>query len=80
MAVIAPAPEPLPPPMEVKPPPSPKSPSGVEYAPLDPSLPDLPVEPEDDFDLVLDGVGGFFEDVFNGIDGTLRSIFGAPYR
>ncbi len=80
VAVIAPAPEPLPPPKEVRPPPSPKSPSGVEYAPPDASLPAQPVEPEDDFDLVLDDVGGFFEDVFNGIDRTLRNLFGAPSR
>ncbi len=81
VAVIAPAPEPLPPPVEVKPPPSPRKPrSGIEYAPPDASLSDQPVEPEDDFDLVLDDVGGFFEDVFNGIDRTLRNIFGAPSR
>lgn len=78
VATIAPAPQPLPPPMEVKPPPSPKSRSSMEYAPPDASLPMQPAEPEDDFDLVLDDVGGFFEDVFSGIDQTLRSLFGAP--
>ena len=77
-AVVAPAPQPLPPPMEVKPSPAPKSRNTVEYLPPDAPLPTQPTEPEDDFELVLDDVGGFFEGIFTGIDRGIREIFGAP--
>jgi endonuclease YncB( thermonuclease family) len=77
-AVVAPAPRPLPPPMEVRPSPSPKSGGAVEYLPPDAPLPPQPSEPEDDFDLVLNDVGGFFENIFTGIDRTIRDVFGAP--
>jgi endonuclease YncB( thermonuclease family) len=78
LTVVTPAPRPLPPPMEVKPPPSPKSGNTVEYLSPDARLPPPPSEKADDFDLVLDDVGGFFEDIFTGIDRGIREIFGAP--
>ncbi|MCC3246777.1 thermonuclease family protein [Methylocystis sp. WRRC1] len=77
VAAAGPAPQ-LPPPAQVKPWPEPKSRGGVDYAPPEAQPSAQPVDPEDDFDLVLDDVGGFFEDVFNGIDRTIRDIFGAP--
>lgn len=74
----SPSPRPLPPPMEIGPSPSAKPQNGVEYLPPDAALPPQPAEPEDDFDLVLDDVGGFFENIFSGIDRTIRDAFGAP--
>jgi endonuclease YncB( thermonuclease family) len=78
LTVVTPAPRPLPPPMEVKPTPSPKSRNTVEYLPPDAQLPPPPSEQEDDFNLVLDDVGGFLEGIFTGIDRGIREIFGAP--
>lgn len=75
-AVVAPAPRPLPPPMEINPPPSERIRNGVEYLPPAPAP--QTSEPEDDFDLVLEDVGGFFENIFSGIDRTIRDAFGAP--
>jgi endonuclease YncB( thermonuclease family) len=75
---IAPAPRALPPPIEVKPLPSPKSRNTVEYLPPDAQLPPQPSEQEEDFDLVLDDVGGFLEGIFTGIDRGIRELFGAP--
>lgn len=72
------APQPLPPPIELKPLSAPKSGGSIEYAPSQVQTPVQPVDPEDDFDLVLDDVGGFFEDVFKGIDRSIREVFGAP--
>lgn len=77
-AVVPPAPRPLPPPMEIRPP-LPEAPrSGVEYLPPEAPSPVQPGAPEDDFDLTLDEVGGFFENIFSGIDRTIRDAFGAP--
>lgn len=77
-AVVAPAPQPLPPPMEIRPPLPAETHKGVEYLPPDAPLPPQPGEADDDFDLVLDDVGGFFENIFTGIDRTIRDAFGAP--
>jgi endonuclease YncB( thermonuclease family) len=77
-AGVVPAPRPLPPPLEIKPAPSPKSGNAVEYLPPDAPLPSPPDVPEDDFELALDDVGGFFENIFSGIDRTIRDVFGAP--
>jgi endonuclease YncB( thermonuclease family) len=77
-AAVVPAPRPLPPPMDIGPPPSAKSQNGIEYLPPDAALPPQAGEPEDDFDLVLDDVGGFFESIFSGIDRTIRDVVGAP--
>jgi endonuclease YncB( thermonuclease family) len=77
-AAVAAAPQDLPPPMEVKPRPSAKARNAIDYLPSDPALPPQPGEEADDFDLVLDDVGGFFENIFSGIDRTIRDVFGAP--
>lgn len=77
-AAVAPAPRPLPPPMGVKPSLAPKNNNTVEYLPPDAPLPAQPTEPEDDFEMVLDDVGGFFEGIFTGIERGIREIFGAP--
>lgn len=81
-ATVVPAPRPLPEPMDIKPAPSAKSPNAVDYLPPDaPAPPDAPPPPnaqEDDFELALDDVGGFFESIFSGIDRTIRDAFGAP--
>lgn len=69
---------PAPQPIERKPLSAPKSGGGIAYAPSRVQTPAQPVDPEDEFDLVLDDVGGFFEDVFNGIDRSIREVFGAP--
>lgn len=66
---IIPRPQPLPAP-------SPRA--GIKYAPEDVQIPYQTVEPEDDFDLVLDEAGGFFEDVFNDIDRGIRDLFHGP--
>lgn len=77
-AVVTPAPQPLPPPVEIKPRPAPKPRNTVEYLPPDAPQPQNPSEQEDDFELVLDDVGGFFEGIFSGIDRAVRDVFGTP--
>jgi endonuclease YncB( thermonuclease family) len=72
------APQALPPPVEIKPSPSAKARNAIDYLPPDAALPPQPGEEADDFDLVLDDVGGFFENIFSGIDRTIRDVFGAP--
>ena len=76
--VVTPDAKPLPSPEEIKPRPSPKTRTAIEYMPKDQTLRPQPREQEDDFELVLDDVGGFFENIFSGIDRAIRDVFGAP--
>jgi endonuclease YncB( thermonuclease family) len=77
-AVVTPSPRPLPPPTELRQSPSAKSRNTVEYLRPEVPLPPQTSKEEDEFDLVLDDVGGFFENIFSGIEQTIRDVFGVP--